>query len=345
MNRHPVVVAAQAIAIVETRTITTIAVSAVDAGAVAIGVGYGLDRLFGEPPTSIHPVARFGSVMSALEARIHADDRRCGIAYTATGVAIAAGTASALRRTLGPSPALAVSCAVAMAGSMLESEARSVAAALVDHDLPTARVRLSRLVGRSTAELDAVEISRAVIESVAENTVDAVTATIWWASIGGSAGVLMHRAINTMDAMVGHRTPRHRRFGWASARLDDMANWVPARLTAAAVVLAAPSRARTILRIVRRDARRHPSPNGGVVEAAFAAALDVRLGGTNRYGDIVENRGALGDGPAPTVDDIERAVVLARHVGIVVLVASTMMRRAVVGSFRMRWNRCGGFAP
>ena len=153
---------------------------------------------------------------------------------------------------------------------------------------------------------------RAVVETVAENTVDAVTAPLWWATIGGAPAVLAHRAINTLDAMVGHRNERYRQFGWASARADDVVNWIPARLTAVAVAAVRPRRAAAIARTVRRDAPRHPSPNGGVVEAAFAAALDVRLGGTNTYGDVVEDRGTLGDGRPPTPDDGVAAIRLAR---------------------------------
>ena len=120
--------------------------------------------------------------------------------------------------------------------------------------------------------------------------------------------------MNTLDAMVGHRSPRYERFGWASARADDVANWIPARVTAALVAAVRPERARAVWRAVRQDAPAHPSPNSGVAEAAWAAALGVRLGGTNRYGTRVETRPALGAGPAPGATDIARAAVLARDV-------------------------------
>ena len=158
----------------------------------------------------------------------------------------------------------------------------------------------------------AAGVARAVIETLAENTVDAVTAPLFWAAVGGAPAVLAHRAVNTLDAMVGHRTERYRRFGWAAARADDVANWVPARLTGLAVAAVRPSRAGAIARAVRRDAPAHPSPNGGVVEAAFAAALGVRLGGRNTYGDVVEDRGTLGTGPPPGSADIRAAIHLAR---------------------------------
>jgi adenosylcobinamide-phosphate synthase len=119
-----------------------------------------------------------------------------------------------------------------------------------------------------------------------------------------------------MDAMVGHRDQRYRNYGWAAARLDDLAAWLPARLTAAFVAGCRPRSARRVLRVVRRDASAHPSPNGGVAEAAFAAALGVRLGGTNRYGDRLEVRPGLGDGAPPVPGDISRAVRLSRDVSM-----------------------------
>jgi adenosylcobinamide-phosphate synthase len=137
--------------------------------------------------------------------------------------------------------------------------------------------------------------------------------------------VLAHRAVNTLDAMVGHHDSRYEQFGWASARLDDVANYVPARLTAAAVAAMTPRRARSIWTTVRRDAAAHPSPNAGVIEAAVAAALGVRLGGTNRYGGRIEDRGVLGDGPAPTVADGRRALRLTIATDVMIAVAITLI--------------------
>jgi adenosylcobinamide-phosphate synthase len=134
---------------------------------------------------------------------------------------------------------------------------------------------------------------------------------------------LGYRAANTLDAMVGHRNDRYHRFGWASARLDDLANLVPARVTAVLVAACRPERAAAVLRHVRRDAPAHPSPNAGVAEAAFAAALQVQLGGTNRYGDRVEERGLLGDGPPPDAAAIAGACALSRDVGL--LLASALI--------------------
>jgi adenosylcobinamide-phosphate synthase len=139
---------------------------------------------------------------------------------------------------------------------------------------------------------------------------------LMWAAIGGAPGVLAHRAVNTLDAMVGHHSARYEHFGWATARLDDFANWLPARLSAASTAALHPSRARHILAVVRRDASQHPSPNGGVIESAFAAALGITLGGTNRYADYVEARGLLGSGRPAATSDIAAAVKLARHINL-----------------------------
>jgi adenosylcobinamide-phosphate synthase len=151
---------------------------------------------------------------------------------------------------------------------------------------------------------------------VAENTVDAVVAPALWAAVAGAPGALVHRTVNTMDAMVGHRDERYSRYGWASARLDDAAAWVPARLTAALVLGCRPRAARRVVGVVRRDAPGHPSPNSGVAEAAFAAALGLRLGGESSYGGQVEVRATLGDGRPAGRDDIGRAVRLSRDVSV-----------------------------
>jgi adenosylcobinamide-phosphate synthase len=137
---------------------------------------------------------------------------------------------------------------------------------------------------------------------------------VCWALAAGAPGVLAYRAANTMDAMVGHRSARYARFGTASARVDDVANWVPARCTAALVALLRPGRARDVLRAVRHDAAAHPSPNAGVAEAAFAGALGVELGGPLRYGAREEVRPRLGRGPRPGAADIPRAARLADEI-------------------------------
>lgn len=275
--------------------------------------GIAIDQLLGEPPNSWHPVARFGSMMQGLERRIYRDRRANGVVHLLTGVTIAASTGMLSRRVLGRHASTALAVAICAAGRMLDDEARHVANHLRNDDIDSARQRVRSLVGRNSDALDENELARAVIESVAENLVDAVTATCISGTVAGSTGAFVHRAVNTLDAMVGHHDERYENFGWASAKLDDVLNFIPARATALAVCIARPRRARHVWRIVRRDAHRHPSPNGGVVEAAFAASLDIRLGGVNQYGDATEDRGFLGDGRPPTIDDIESAIRLRRH--------------------------------
>jgi adenosylcobinamide-phosphate synthase len=202
---------------------------------------------------------------------------------------------------------------------MLRATASDISRMLAAGDLTGARQALPALVGRDASALDESGIAAAVIESLAENTVDAVVAPALWGAAFGAKGAAAHRAINTMDAMVGHRSTRYRRFGTAAARLDDAAAYVPARATAALVCLCRPRQARSVVRTVRRDASAHPSPNAGVAEAAFAAALGVELGGPLRYGTRREDRPRLGAGPRPRVADIERAIALADRVEIVVV--------------------------
>ena len=149
--------------------------------------------------------------------------------------------------------------------------------------------------------------------SLAENTSDAAVAPLLAAAVAGAPGVLAYRAINTLDAMVGYRTDRYREFGWASARLDDVANYLPARLTGGLAVVCG-SRAGAAVHTWRRDARRHPSPNAGVVEAAFAGSLGIALGGATAYHGYVEDRPVLGEGPGPGVADLRAAVRLSRRV-------------------------------
>jgi adenosylcobinamide-phosphate synthase len=217
-----------------------------------------------------------------------------------------------------------------LGGRSLRCEAAAVHARLADGDLPGARARLTHLVGRDTSELDASEVSRAVIESVAENTSDAVVAPLVWGAVAGLPGLLGYRAANTLDAMVGHHNARYENYGWASARLDDLVNLPGSRLTGLLTLAAAPGRAREALHAWRRDASRHPSPNAGVVEATFAGALGVRLGGVNTYyGNRVEHRAVMGDGRPAAPADIARAISLADRVGAGAVVTATVAVLAI----------------
>ena len=283
-----------------------------------------VDRLVGDPADRFHPVAWFGRAMAWREARAWRDERRSGVAHLLAGLATAAVPVAVLSLGLRRIGALAVEravcvgvVAVTLGAASLDRRAREVDEALECGRIDAARRLLPALVGRDPADLDGDEIARAVVESLAENTVDAVVAPLWWAVVGGPVAAAGYRAVNTLDAMVGYRDDRYRRFGWASARADDLANLVPARVAAVLVALCVPSRAPQILRAVRRQAPAHPSPNAGVIEAAFAAALGRRLGGTNRYGEVVEHRAELGEGPRVAPADIVRARQLARRVTLV----------------------------
>jgi adenosylcobinamide-phosphate synthase len=290
------------------------------ARATALGLlaGVALDHLAGDPRRG-HPVAVFGGAAQRLEGRMWRDSRAAGAGYAALLVGVPALLGLLPRRL--PSPWLAAATALGtwtvLGSRSLPAEAEAVAAHLRRGDLPAAREQLTHLVGRRTDTLDEAEIARAAVESVAENTSDAVVAPLLWGALAGLPGLLAYRAANTLDAMVGHHNPRYENFGWASARADDLANYLPARLTAALTALVAPvagGSGRAALAAARADGRRHPSPNAGVAEAAFAGALGVRLGGRNDYGSHVEDRPVLGGGRAPGAADIARAARLSRAV-------------------------------
>jgi adenosylcobinamide-phosphate synthase len=275
--------------------------------AVAAAAGVVADRFLGEPPAALHPVAAFGRAMRAVEGVLYRDARAPGLAHAAVGTALGLVAGG----VVGPT---AVATWLAVGGRGLAAAAEGVAGALDAGDLDRARALLPALVGRDPAGLDAKEVARAVVESVAENTVDAVVAPALWGAALGAPGALAYRAVNTLDAMVGHRSARYARYGWASARLDDLAGWVPARVTAGLVAAVRPGQAGAVLAAVRTQAPAHPSPNAGVAEAAFAAALGLRLGGRSTYGDRVELRPALGTGRPAEPGDIAAAVRLSRDV-------------------------------
>jgi adenosylcobinamide-phosphate synthase len=297
-------------------------------------LGTALDALLVDP-SAAHPVAAFGSAATRTERRLWAATRARGALFTAACIAPVAAAGWALQRLARRGPLrrigiTAVATWTVLGAASLARQASKIAEALDAGDLATARDRLPALCGRDPDQLDAPEIARATVESVAENTSDAVVAPLFWGAVAGVPGLLAYRAINTLDAMVGHRSERYERFGWAAARLDDAANWAPARATAlltVALARVAGGSPRRALMIVRRDGAAHPRPNAGRCEAAFAGALGVRLGGANVYHGRVEQRGLLGDGPAPAVADIGRAVRLSRRITL----AAALISAAAAG--------------
>jgi adenosylcobinamide-phosphate synthase len=300
---------------------------------LGIALGVVLDAVVGDPRTA-HPVALFGRAATTLERALYGDARRNGVAHVALCVGAVTGLGILAERTRHPLVRTALTAAATWAvlgGTTLAREGAYLATALEDGDLARARRRLPHLCGRDPAHLEAPAIARATVESLAENTSDAVVAPLFWGAVAGVPGLLAYRAINTLDAMIGHRSPRYERFGWAAARLDDVANYLPARVTGLITVLVGPDPARA-LAVLRKDGHRHPSPNAGRCEAAFAGALGVTLGGVNVYEGRTEDRPTMGNGRKPEVGDIRRAARLTRAVsltaaGLAVLTAWTLRRR------------------
>jgi len=307
-------------------------IGATSSRALGILAGGVADAVFADPRRG-HPVAAYGRAVARLERRLYRDSRGRGLLFTTAAVGVPVLAASATQRACRNRPFVgavltAAATWAALGGTSLAREGAVMARLLETDDLPAARRRLSHLCAREADGLTAPELARATVESLAENTSDAVVAPAVWAAVAGLPGVVGYRAANTLDAMVGYLSPRYTRFGWASARFDDLANWVPARLTGVLTVLAAPlvgGNPRRTWRVLRTDAAQHPSPNAGHPEAAAAGALGVTLGGVNTYGGHREARPTLGDGRAVTVADLRRAVRLTRWVsgaGVVVAAAS-----------------------
>jgi adenosylcobinamide-phosphate synthase len=305
---------------------------------VGVLVGYLADLVLADPQAG-HPVAGFGATATTVERLTYRDSRVGGAVHVAILVGAVSLFGAALQRyagRYGPLGSVVVTAAatwVAVGGTSLARIGSAMGELLGSSDLDGARRLLPSLCGRDPALLDAAGLTRATVESIAENTSDAQVAPLLWAVAGDVPGVLGYRAVNTLDAMIGHRSPRYARFGWAAARLDDAANYVAARATAALTVVCAPIVGGSPSGAVtawRRDAGRHPSPNAGVVEAAFAGALGVQLGGPTQYHYELQIRPALGAGRPPTITDLRRAVRLSRAVqasaALVLVVLSAAVR-------------------
>lgn len=292
------------------------------ADAVGLVAGYLMDAIVGDP-RRWHPVAGFGTLAGGLERKVYSPSRRAGALFASVAVggpAVVGYAAARLTRgrPVGRAAVTAVATWTVLGGRTLRRESRVMAGHLERGDLEAARGRLNHLCGRNPDGLDSAELGRATVESVAENTSDAVVAPLFWGGVAGVPGLLAYRAVNTLDAMVGHRSERYARFGTPAARLDDLLNLVPSRLTGLLTVAAARDR-REALRVWRRDRNDHPSPNAGQCEAAMAGALGVRLGGRNVYFGRSETRPFLGDGPRPEAGDLKRAAKMSGVVGMLAL--------------------------
>ncbi|HEY5857620.1 MAG TPA: cobalamin biosynthesis protein [Aldersonia sp.] len=307
--------------------------------AVGLVLGYLADLMFGDPRRG-HPVAGLGTVATRLERRVYRDDRAQGVVFVAllVGATVLIGALLGRRTTT-----TAAATWVVLGGTSLTRTGDAMAAHLETHDVAAARALLPSLCGRDPSVLDEAGIARAALESIAENTSDATVAPLFWGALGGPAGLLGYRAVNTLDAMIGYRNDRYRNFGWAAARLDDVANLVPARLAGALTVAVAPfvgGSSGNAYDAWRRDAAAHPSPNAGVAEASMAGALGVTLGGTTQYRHGVQERPKLGAGPAPTVADLRRAVKVSRLVQAGAVAVSAVLAVAV-GEFLLGRHRDG----
>ena len=279
-----------------------------------------LDALFGEPPESVHPTVLMGRAISTFEKRTLQlqSPRSRRLAGIVLALSLPSLVFVSTRKILDVVPGrlrwligtALISTTLSMRG--LTEAAGNVERDLRDGRLEDARSRVGYFVGRDTADLSESEICRAAVESVAENTSDGVVAPMLYGLLFGAPGALAYKAVNTLDSMVGYPQSPYAEIGWASARLDDLVNLAPARTTvfATAAVSGRPLR---VLRITRRYGPLTASPNAGRAEAAFAGALDVRLGGTNAYGGVLREGPILGDGRLTVPMDIRRAVRLMRR--------------------------------
>jgi adenosylcobinamide-phosphate synthase len=282
--------------------------------ALTLGCAYVADLLCGDPEWFPHPVRLIGRLTAGGEALARpgrGSVRRNLIAggvlsvgvviLTVAATVLALATARWLHPSLGFTTDVILAWTALATGSLL-AEARHVLRALDDGDLVRARQRLARIVGRDTDTLPEPEVSRGVIETLAESTCDGIVAPLCYLVVGGIPAALAYKAINTLDSMIGHRESPYTYFGRCAARLDDVANFIPARLAAAAIVLAAGitgGHAKEALRVWWRDHDQHHSPNAGHPEAAMAGALGVTLGGVNIYEGMPDRKPLLAAGAGP----------------------------------------------
>ncbi|MEZ2120858.1 MULTISPECIES: adenosylcobinamide-phosphate synthase CbiB [unclassified Corynebacterium] len=293
---------------------------------VGLFAGVIADRVVPDPRRG-HPVALFGRWASWCERHSYRDTRAAGCVYLVASVAPPV-AASVLMSRWAPRLSLAMCLWAALGGAMLERTGTRMADALEEGDMAAARYLVPWLCSREPELLDAAGMARAAVESLAENTSDAAVAPLVWAVVGGAPGVVAHRAVNTLDAMVGYRNARYANFGWAAARADDVMAWVPARVTALVhtCLAAFVGRGGEAVRAWREDSAAHPSPNAGIVEATAAAALGVRLGGPTVYAHGMEERPFLGGGRAPDTAALRDAVRLSRRTQMFIAVAAVLSR-------------------
>jgi len=319
---------------------------------VILLVSFGIEAVLAYPAPLFraigHPVSWIGTAIAALDSSLNRPDssfaarRAAGVATVLLLLAGSFAAGVALERIAHALPYLEFAVAVAVVAALLaagnlDKHVRAVAAALRADGLAGGRRSIADIVGRDTQALDASAICRAAIESLAENASDGVTAPALWFLVGGLPGIIAYKAINTADSMIGHLSERHRAFGWAAARLDDLVNLPASRLTGlmfvAAAALVPGASASSAWRAYWRDARLHRSPNAGWPEAAMAGALGLRLAGPRSYHGAVVDDHWMGDGRAEaTTEDIDRALTIYRVAcaGALVIVAALALLVASV---------------
>jgi adenosylcobinamide-phosphate synthase len=301
-------------------------------------LGYGLDLFLGEPPEAWHPVCWMGKAVDladwAMPGR-EGSDQKQRVAGTVLALALPTVTYLGTKQFIRMLPrslsglAEAAIISVALAPNALYERAQGVESALYI-DLTEGREQVAGMVSRDTDELDEDGVIRAAIESVAENANDGVMAPLVYGLIGGAPLAMAYKTVNTMDSMIGYRDQQYRYFGWAAARLDDVAGFIPARLTALAAAMTSPvigGNATGAVSAWRRDAGMHDSPNAGVCEAAYAGALDVRLGGDGFYSGKLVEKAEMGAGlESPGRQDIGRAAQLMYASSALVLAVGIFFR-------------------
>lgn len=308
-----------------------------------IAIAFAMDAVLGDPQWIPHPVRIIGAFAARLEQPTRSLFRNAfvaGLILWLVVLAVVGGIAGGILfvayriHPLAGDMAGIILLYFGIGCRDLLDHSRRVYQPLTANDLPEARRRIGMLVGRDTANLDQAGIVRATVESIAESLVDGVTAPIFFAVLGGPVGMWLYKAVNTLDSMFGHKDRRYILLGRTSAKIDDAANYIPARLTAPLVAMAAyftGGNARASLRILQRDGRKHPSPNAGLCEAAFAGAMEIQLGGLNYYDGQPEHLPTLGDDKQPlTAHHIRQANLLMVATALLFLILLVTARMLVI---------------
>lgn len=306
-----------------------------------------LDLIIGDPHWLPHPVVAIGRLIHVLDRhlrRIALNERLAGVLLLLLVVLTSAGTTWVLLQLLTGLLPLAgwigavIVSSTCLAARSLHKESSRVASALLAGDLPAARRYLSFIVGRDTDGLEEPEIWRAVVETVAENTSDGIIAPLFWLTIGGPVAAMAYKAVSTLDSMVGYRNRRYLHLGWASARMDDLLNFIPARISALLLVVSAPLAGYSLsasAHITLRDRLKHPSPNSGHPEAAAAGALGVRLGGVAYYGGVSSWKEYIGDDLQPLDERAYRGMIKLMYISTLLMAALCIVAAFYFRGFRV----------